>query len=215
MTEPINIKGTREGLVILCDTSVEYEDLRNYLQAKMVSAKGFFRGAKFTLQHEQKLLQTQIIELEKICLEHGLIRNDQDIDLPNFKAKKTDIITLEQKQKAKLPPQTNDKTLLVRRTIRSGQNITYPGHVVVLGDMNAGSEIIAEGSIMILGKCSGVVHAGATGNLAAKVIAHKLCPTQLRICTAIVRSPDEEPQYPEIAKLKGDKIIVEKYPTTS
>lgn len=216
MTEPINIKGTRKGLVILCNSNAEFEDIKNYLHKKMTSAKGFFKGAKFTLHHQQKLLENQITELEKICTEHGLIRNEETIELPDLTPKNKVInsnITLEHKDK-RMPP-NGEQTLLVRRTIRSGQNITYPGHVVIMGDMHAGSEVIAEGSVMVLGKCSGVVHAGATGNPDAKVIANKLCPTQLRIGSAIVRSPDEEPQYPEVAKLKDNEIIVEKYSATS
>lgn len=83
--------------------------------------------------------------------------------------------------------------------------------MVVLGDVHAGAEIIAVGSIMILGRCSGVVHAGATGDMKARVIANRLCPTQLRIGSAIVRSPDDEPQYPEIAQVQDNQIMVEKY----
>lgn len=212
MNRPINIKGTPKGLVILCDDNADFEELKSYLHKRMSSAKGFFKGAKFTLHHQQ-LLEEQILELEKICIEHGLIKNDEDIELPNFSPKRACVSAAERKENSKFL--NSEPTLLVRRTIRSGQNITYPGHVVIMGDMHAGSEVIAEGSVIILGRCSGVVHAGATGNKEAKVIANKLCPTQLRIGTAIVRSPDEEPQYPEVAKLKDNEIIVEKYSSTS
>ncbi|MCY0881085.1 MAG: hypothetical protein OWS74_03735, partial [Firmicutes bacterium] len=33
-------------------------------------------------------------------------------------------------------------TLLIRRTLRSGQHIRFYGHVVVLGDVNPGAEIV-------------------------------------------------------------------------
>lgn len=207
--EPINIKGTRKGLVILCDSNADFEDIKNYLDKKMESAKGFFKGAKFTLHHKQNnFLESQISELEEICIQHGLIRSEGEIELPTFNYKGKKSSSTEKKKNS--PPHTK-QTLLIRRTLRSGQQVTYNGHVVVMGDVHAGSEIVAGGSIMILGHCKGVIHAGATGNVNAKIIAYRLCPTQLRIGSCIVRSPDEEPQYPEMAKLLDNDIIVEKY----
>lgn len=212
MVEPVNIKGTRKGLVILFDSNANFEDIKGFLQHKMESAKGFFKGAKFTLHHEQKFLQDQIAELEKICTSYGLIPTEEPIEVPTMPKKSSNVVEEVHSllKKSNIPPD-HQQTLLIRRTLRSGQSIKYPGHVVVLGDINAGAEIIAGGSIMVLGRCSGVVHAGATGDCKAKVIANRLCPTQLRIGAAIVRSPEDEPQYPEIAKVKENQILVEKY----
>ncbi|MEG6615662.1 septum site-determining protein MinC [Peptococcaceae bacterium 1198_IL3148] len=207
MEEPVNIKGTRKGLIIKFDSNANFEDIKDYLQKKMESAKGFFKGAKFTLHHEQNFLQEQISELEMICTNYGLIPTEEPIEMPTMPNPSEANVD---NQKKKSPPD-EQQTLLVKRTLRSGQSIRYHGHVVVLGDVNAGAEITAGGSIIVLGRCSGVVHAGATGNGKAKVIANRLCPTQLRIDTAIVRSPEEEPQYPEIAKISGGMILVEKY----
>jgi septum site-determining protein MinC len=211
MLEPVNIKGTRKGLVILFDSSANFEDIKGFLQHKMESAKGFFKGAKFTLHHEQKFLQDQIAELEKICTSYGLIPTEEPIEIPTMPKKKSNEAEDLSFHKYNNAPPDPQQTLLIKRTLRSGQNITYPGHVVVLGDVNAGAEIIAGGSIMVLGRCNGVVHAGAMGDSNAKVIATRLCPTQLRIGSAIVRSPEDEPQYPEIAKVKDNLILVEKY----
>ncbi|MDS1029403.1 septum site-determining protein MinC [Bacillota bacterium LX-D] len=107
-----------------------------------------------------------------------------------------------------------DETILIQRTIRSGQVIRYPGNVVVMGDVNPGAEIVAGGNIVIMGHLRGVVHAGAFGNEQAVVAAFKLQPTQLRIANHITRAPDEEelpPQQPEIAKIKNEVVVIEQF----
>ncbi len=114
--------------------------------------------------------------------------------------------------KVEIPPA--NRTLLIERTLRSGQFISYPGHVVVMGDVNPGAEIVAGGHIMVFGSLRGVAHAGAYGNINAVVTAFRLNPTQLRIAGFITRSPDGEeikPHQPETASIIGDAIVIDKY----
>ncbi|MHB9093639.1 MAG: septum site-determining protein MinC [Eubacteriales bacterium] len=108
----------------------------------------------------------------------------------------------------------DDNTILVKRTVRSGQCIQFDGNVVVMGDVNPGSEIIASGNIVVMGALRGVVHAGATGNEEATVSAFKLQPTQLRIANHITRPPDGDyaaPEHPEIARIKDGVVVIEVY----
>ncbi len=108
---------------------------------------------------------------------------------------------------------TETDTILVQRTIRSGQAIHYVGNVVVLGDVNPGGEIIAGGNIVVLGSLRGIAHAGAQGNQLAIVAAFRLEPTQLRIANHITRAPDGEnwhPQQPEVARIKNGVVVIEK-----
>ena len=110
------------------------------------------------------------------------------------------------------------ETILIQRTIRSGQKIQYSGHIVILGDVNPGAEIIAGGNIMVLGCLRGIAHAGVFGNQLAAVAAFKLKPTQLRIANHITRAPDGEswqPQNPEIARVKNGVVVIEKLQSMS
>ena len=106
-------------------------------------------------------------------------------------------------------------TMLLQRSLRSGQNINFDGNVVVVGDVNPGAEIIASGHILVMGALRGLVHAGATGEESATVTALTLMPTQLRIASHITRPPDgnnEEPNKPpETARIRNDAVIIETY----
>lgn len=113
---------------------------------------------------------------------------------------------------ADIPP--DDRTLLVRRTVRSGQRIFYAGNVVVLGDVNPGAEVTCTGDIVVMGRLRGVAHAGAGGNVGARVMAFRLQPTQLRIAHYISRAPDgvdEEPQWPEVASVNEGVIEIQAF----
>jgi septum site-determining protein MinC len=103
---------------------------------------------------------------------------------------------------------------IVRRTVRSGQSIRYPGHVVVYGDVNPGGEIVAGGDVIVWGKLNGVVHAGATGDENAIVGALQLAAMQLRIGNYIARAPDnrtQKAQGVEVARVRNGRIVIENW----
>lgn len=104
-------------------------------------------------------------------------------------------------------------TLLVKRTLRSGQRVGYPGNVVVLGDVNAGGEVVAGGDIIVLGWLRGTAHAGAAGDEKAVVAAFRLWPTQIRIGDVAGRPPDEggtPPSAPELARVREGDLVIER-----
>lgn len=104
-------------------------------------------------------------------------------------------------------------SLLVRRTLRSGQRVRFTGNVIVLGDVNPGAEIVAGGDIVVMGTLRGVAHAGAGGDGEAIVAAFRLQPTQIRVGGVIGRSPDgayERPDVPEIARVRDGALVVER-----
>ena len=107
-----------------------------------------------------------------------------------------------------------DQAVLIERTLRSGQKIRHPGHVVILGDVNPGAEVIAGGNVLVWGKLRGVVHAGATGNERSVVCALDLSPTQLRIASHITTSPDRRGNpRPERAFVKDGSLVAEAWNT--
>ena len=103
------------------------------------------------------------------------------------------------------------RALVVARTLRSGQKVVHPGSVVVIGDVNAGAQVVAGEDIIVLGACRGVAHAGAYGNEAATITASRLVATQLRIAALIARAPDDmdKPVYIETARIKDGTVIIE------
>lgn len=100
--------------------------------------------------------------------------------------------------------------LYVQSTVRSGMEIRHPGTVVVLGDVNPGSSIIADGDVLVWGSLRGVVQAGATGNNRCMIMALRMDPTQIRIADFVARAPETPPsQYlPEVAYVTSSGIRI-------
>jgi len=109
----------------------------------------------------------------------------------------------------------NKPTVLYEKSLRSGQNVSFDGNVVILGDVNAGAEVVATGHILIMGTLRGMVHAGAMGDEEATVTALRFAPTQLRIASHITRPPDDgddlSNKQPETARIKDDAVVIEEY----
>lgn len=80
-------------------------------------------------------------------------------------------------------PTPGADTMLIRRTLRSGQRVQFPGNIVIMGDVNAGAEVEAEGDVIVLGNLRGTAHAGAgvSGKKEAVVVALNFHATQVRI----------------------------------
>jgi len=204
--EAVNIKGTKQGLVILFDADQRFEDLRTGLRYKMESSKGFFAGARFALHGASKLAPVQINELESICAEYGLIP-DQDVQWPPDRPKQRRKTAASAKRS-----QPGEPALLVKRSLRSGQSVTYPGHITVLGNIHSGAEVVAGGNILVLGNCSGFIQAGAGGDTSTCIIALAIFSAQLRIADQSVVVADERPTgNPLIARIKQNQIVITTY----
>ncbi len=97
-------------------------------------------------------------------------------------------------------------------SMRSGKRIEFDGSVVLLGDLNAGAEIIASGNIVILGACRGMVHAGCKGDTNAYIFAQQLTPTQIRISEMVtyLNTDKNDIHVPSYAYIEESKIYVAK-----
>ena len=107
--------------------------------------------------------------------------------------------------------------LLVRRRVRSGQVLRHPGHIVVIGDVNPGAQLIAGGDVIVWGKLHGSVHAGALGDTQATICALDLSPSLLKIADAarMARADKDRKKQrrPETATLHDQQIQVSEWQT--
>ncbi|WP_353931175.1 septum site-determining protein MinC [Okeanomitos corallinicola TIOX110] len=102
--------------------------------------------------------------------------------------------------------------LYLEMTVRSGAEIRHPGTVIILGDINPGGMVIADGDIIVWGRLRGVAHAGAGGNRECLIMALQMEPTQLRIADAVARSPEKSLTqfFPEVAHITPQGIRIAK-----
>lgn len=210
----VRFRGTKQGVTVVLDDRLEFAALKERLRQRLLAADTFFYGAEVTLNVGARDLDSeQRGELEEI------VRGQPGVEL-------VQVVNEYDRNVSPIRPDTveeavetygqaeEDHTLLVRRTLRSGQVVRFSGNVVVLGDVNPGAEVIAAGDVVVVGALRGLVHAGATGNVRAIVAAFRLSPTQLRIDSLIARPPDGNgptASNPELARVRNGHITIEPY----
>ncbi len=113
------------------------------------------------------------------------------------------------------PPRSSylQKDILHKGTVRSGDRISSNGDLFIMGDVNPGAIISAKNNVFVWGKLFGIAFAGENGNKNASIASLYLNPLQLRICGIVAIGPKEKPkdQYPEVAILEKNKIIIKPY----
>jgi septum formation inhibitor MinC len=109
--------------------------------------------------------------------------------------------------------ETPPGTLYHAGTVRGGQALHHVGHIVVVGDVNPGAELIASGDVVVFGRLAGVAHAGAQGDENARVHALDLDATQLRIAAFIATDDRDRSRTarPEVALVRDARIVVVSY----
>ena len=108
--------------------------------------------------------------------------------------------------------------LFIKSTFRSGETLEHSGDVVVLADVNPGAEIRADGDIVVLGSLKGWVHAGASGDAKAVIIALELPSARFQIAkypgvapTSAQRTVKSSASGPMIAYVRSKSIHVAPY----
>jgi len=204
----VAFKGNKEGLSIYLNADFDYISLKEQLIQKIESAKLFFEGAKVISIQGKCLSNEEKEEIKSIINSHYGMTMDEKIE---DKIEQEFTLAAEET----ISEVTEEGiTKFFRTTIRSGQSIKFEGNVVIIGDVNPGGEVIADGNILVMGSLRGMAHAGAKGSEKAFVAAFCLQPTQLRIANIISRSPDNEyiiPSMPELAMVKNSMVVIEPY----
>jgi septum site-determining protein MinC len=217
-SEAISIKGIRHGLLVTLQEG-GWEDLLAELERRLVASPSFFKGGHVSLDvgalslGEDELRTARDLLMRHDVALHGVISHDHKTEAAAQALGLVIDLGLERRPPASEPsgsaePQLGE-AVLWQRTLRSGQSIHHPGHVIVVGDVNPGAEIVAGGHIVVWGRLRGTVHAGAMGDEEALVCALDLSPTQLRIAGYITRSPEERraDPVPEVAAVRDGQIV--------
>ena len=106
------------------------------------------------------------------------------------------------------------RTKIIKNNLRSGVSVNYDGNILVIGDVNAGAELVATGNIIVIGVLRGFANAGVKGDRSAMVISNKINATQLRIGQLIAIPPkddDKKTTGVQIASIQNNKIEIQQY----
>ncbi len=216
--QEIEVKGLKNGILIEV-TEGDWKEREDALLKHIDQNLAFFEGARLVVDvgsrdlkspdlstlrnslsdREVKLyaILSDSLVTERASQDLGLlIKIDQSSPVPEKQSINTNI--------------EGENAVFIKRTLRSGHKVKHPGHIIVLGDVNPGAELVAGGNIIVWGRLRGVVHAGAMGDTEAVVCSLDLSPTQLRIADKISVSPPKKGKTrPEMARLENGQVTAQ------
>ena len=203
MRNPIGISMKKEGIVIRISEKATYEEAIECLNKKIPALKKLYQAEKTPIIVTGKVLKNrEMDEVKKIITDSINVK-------VTFDSPKT--LGLYGIKKAFEKEIENSETKFYKGNMRSGQKIEFEGSLVILGDVNAGSEVIAGENIVVLGSLRGLAHAGAKGNTKAVIAANRIeCP-QLRIANIVKEMEKEqiENEYKYAYVGKDNTIVLE------
>jgi septum site-determining protein MinC len=213
VTSIVQIKGIRDGLLAtFSDAAWEYQ--RAALIQQIDEKPAFFQGARLAIDVGNQVLKVNdLVELRDQLSERNVAlwavisespMTEQTSQLLGLATRISKPRPEEQRRFADTIS-SDDNALFISKTIRSGTRIEYPGNIVIVGDINPGAEVIAEGNVVVWGRVRGVIHAGAKGNRNAFICALDLSANQLRIADEVsaTLNPQKDPK-PEIASINEE-----------
>jgi septum site-determining protein MinC len=234
------IKGVRDGLLFILDDDVPFPQVLTELTERINAKPDFFRGAGVTINAGRRVMDRpefdvvyrmltrngiKVLALVSMSAQSRMVAEGYGVPSrpPSFAAGDAGgSLGLKGRgtpgQFANEPADSVAEAgagVFLRCNLRPGQSVRYPGDVCILGDVEAGAEVVADGDIVVWGALLGTAHAGASGDDEAVVCALLLSPQQLSIAAYVSRFPPFDPadhpgsKPPELARAESGRIVVE------
>jgi septum site-determining protein MinC len=202
----VTFKGRKEGITVVLDADVGFGVIQDTLREKITAAESFLGNSQAAIHFNGRNLTD-----DEVGLLIDIIKDGSRLEITEIVVEEV----TEAAEEAAVEPPAEDggeepmlteafdneqMTVYQYGNLRSGRSLRYPGSVVLMGDVNAGAEIVAEGNVIVMGTLRGMVHAGCAGDTGCFVSALSMQPTQLRIADVLIYIP------PELAKKNRKKI---------
>ena len=202
MNNCVNIVLGKEEITLKINGQAEINEIEECLKEKIPELKKLYQNEKTPIFVTGKVLKNKEIDLVK-----EMIQKEIDVEV-EFDSPK--VLGLHGIRKAFSEEIQSSETKFHKGSLRSGSKVEYEGSIVVIGDVNAGAEVIAGENVVVLGNLRGVAHAGAKGNKKAIIAAAKIESPQIRIANIVKElEKNEEETKREYAYVEENEIILE------
>ena len=184
----LEFKSSTFSVPVLVLTSNDIIAIEQQLQEKIHLAPEFFKNSplvfdlqelnKHNLDIDVSRLATLIrkLDLLPIGIRGGAAQQNQQalkLGIPVHSGQSVAASSI-QKQQSPEPEPLTASTMLITHPVRSGQRIYAEGDLIILAQVSAGAELLAEGNIHVYGSLRGRALAGVQGNTEARIFCSDL-----------------------------------------
>lgn len=211
MSKPhVKLSGTDYGLLLRLEWDNPLPQLLVELEEYLQQSPKFFAGAQVLLEvGNRPVLQQDMEQLAVVLSRYGVGLQGVVSILDGLERRPPPVT-----RAAFVPSPPDPQTVvhLEQRTVRSGEKVAAEGHLIIVGDVNPGAEVMAGWNIFVWGALRGSAYAGVPDREEAIIAALHFAPIQLRIAGHIARPPEARaaiPGAPELARIDQNAIVVE------
>ncbi len=233
----VALRGRGQGVAIEFGPGA-WEDMLDLLSYRLEQAGDALRSASIELElGNRPLTEADLDALRSVMAAYGMepavVRSSSERTFMAALAlgiaaqqTTTDGLTVSEAERG-LSADSSLGYFIFRGSLRSGQQLHRNEHVLIIGDVNPGAEVVSAGDILVWGRLRGIAHAGARGNSAAIIAALDLDPVQLRIDrvigAALAGQNQNGPRWggarsnvrrPELARLVAGRLEVQEWDET-
>lgn len=203
MKNCVTIQLKKDEIWVKISEEAEEKEITECLNKKIKDLKKLYKDDKTPIKVTGKVLKNK--EMEEI---QNIIKDTINVDI-EFESSK--VLGLHGIKKVFNKEIESSDTKFHKGSLRCGQKIEYEGSIVIIGDVNAGAEVIASENIVILGTLRGLAHAGAKGNKNAIIATNVVDCPQIRISNVIKEmEKEDEKRNKNYAYInENDEIIIE------
>lgn len=201
MNNCVNIVLGKEEITIKISGKASQKEIEECLKEKVPELKKLYQNEKTPIFVTGKVLKNE--EMDKI---KEIIHKDIEVQI-EFDSPK--VLGLHGIRKTFIEDIESSETKFHRGSLRSGMKEEFEGSIVILGDVNAGAEVVAGENVVVLGILRGVAHAGAKGNKKAIIAAAKIESPQIRIANIVKEFEKTHEERETYAYVKENEIVVE------
>ena len=168
MKDAVVMKSYQNGITILLDEELPFEQLLEEIEFKFSQARNFFGGANVALSFEGRLLTR---EEEKRILE--TIRDNSDVNVICIvgKDEETQKLYLKALHQVERKLTGGGEGQFYKGTLQNKEVLETESSIVILGDVYPGCTVISTRNIIILGGLYGGAYAGGNGRDGHYVVA--------------------------------------------
>lgn len=203
MKNCITIQTKKDIVTIKISEEATQEEILKDLKKKLPELKKLYKDDTTPILITGKIIKNDEMDEIKEVIQ-GTLQVEIEFDSPR-------ILGLHGIKKTFNKDIATSETQFHRGSLRSGQKIEYEGSLVILGDVNAGAEVLAGENIVVLGILRGMAHAGAKGNKEAIIAAASIESPQIRIANIVkeIEKGELKEDLKTYAYIKDDTVMLD------
>ncbi len=208
----VKVKGKGKSLWVSFDPEEPVDRLESEMNRLFGELKQLAKNARVTFDIGERDGYTDITKrlgdhLKNTFGVRDVVLSDRSVSVERSERRQSDMESAWNRYRSDV--------LMMAGRVRSGQRVTAKRHLVLLGDVNPGGEILAGGDVIVVGRLRGKESAGRPSDASAIVLALDFRPTQVQIGVIVAAGlPQTESHIAEFAHVEDGAIVVDDYRKT-